>query len=288
MSSGGRNVFKTGRHDIPQSSKGSLHLDEEIRSEPNFEEIVGESDALEQVLKQARTVAPTNASVLILGETGTGKELMARAIHRMSSRRQASFIKLNCAAIPPELVESELFGYEKGAFTGSVDRKIGRLELADKGTLFLDELGEFPLEVQPKLLRVLQDQEFERLGSTRTIRVNMRLIAATNRDLAKRVAEKQFRSDLYYRLNVFPIRMPALRERKEDVPLLVRHLTEKFAHRLNRQIEIIPAETMNALVSWTWPGNVRELENVIERSVIRSQGPILDVPLAELRSRPNS
>jgi formate hydrogenlyase transcriptional activator len=273
---------------LPQSSKGTLHLDEEIRSEPNFEEIVGESAALNQVLKQARTVAPTNATVLILGETGTGKELMARAIHRMSSRRRTSFIKLNCAAIPAELLESELFGYEKGAFTGSVDRKIGRLELADKGTLFLDELGEFPLEVQPKLLRVLQDQEFERLGGTRTIRVNMRLIAATNRDLAKRVAEKQFRSDLYYRLNVFPIRMPALRERKEDIPLLVRHLAEKFARRLNKQIDIIPAETMNALVSWTWPGNVRELENVIERSVIRSQGPILSVPLTELGSPPNS
>ncbi len=273
---------------LPQSSKGTLHLDEEIRSEPNFEEIVGESAALNQVLKQARTVAPTNATVLILGETGTGKELMARAIHRMSSRRRTSFIKLNCAAIPAELLESELFGYEKGAFTGSVDRKIGRLELADKGTLFLDELGEFPLEVQPKLLRVLQDQEFERLGGTRTIRVNMRLIAATNRELAKRVAEKQFRSDLYYRLNVFPIRMPALRERKEDIPLLVRHLAEKFARRLNKQIDIIPAETMNALVSWTWPGNVRELENVIERSVIRSQGPILSVPLTELGSPPNS
>ena len=289
-SSGGRNVSKTGHHEIvsPQSSKGTLHLDEEIRSEPNFEEIVGESDALKQVLKQARTVAPTDASVLILGETGTGKELMARAIHRMSSRRRASFIKLNCAAIPADLLESELFGYEKGAFTGSVDRKVGRLELADKGTLFLDELGEFPMEVQPKLLRVLQDQEFERLGSTRTIRVNMRLIAATNRDLAKRVAEKQFRSDLYYRLNVFPIRMPALRERKEDVPLLVHHLAQKFARRLNKQIDIIPAETMNALVRWTWPGNVRELENVMERSVIRSQGPILDVPLTELRSPPNS
>jgi formate hydrogenlyase transcriptional activator len=290
MSSGGRNVSKTGHHEIVSRNhrKEPLHLDEEIRSELNFEEIVGESDALKQVLKQAGTVAPTNASVLILGETGTGKELMARAIHRMSSRRRASFIKLNCAAIPADLLESELFGYEKGAFTGSVDRKVGRLELADKGTLFLDELGEFPMEVQPKLLRVLQDQEFERLGSTRTIRVNMRLIAATNRDLAKRVAEKQFRSDLYYRLNVFPIRMPALRERKEDVPLLVRHLAQKFARRLNKQIEIIPAETMNALVSWTWPGNVRELENVMERSVIRSRGPILDVPLTELRSPPNS
>jgi formate hydrogenlyase transcriptional activator len=272
----------------PAIIERTLHLDEEIRSEPNFKEIVGESAALKQVLKQARTVAPTDATVLILGETGTGKELIARAIHRISSRRQTSFIKLNCAAIPAELLESELFGYEKGAFTGSVDRKIGRLELADKGTLFLDELGEFPMEAQPKLLRVLQDQEFERLGSTRTIRVNMRLIAATNRDLAKRVAEKQFRSDLYYRLNVFPIRMPALRERKEDVPLLVRHLAEKFARRLNKQIDIIPAETMNTLVSWTWPGNVRELENLMERSVIRSQGPILNVPLTELGSPPRT
>lgn len=202
----------------------------------------------------------------------------------MSSRRQASFIKLNCAAIPRELLESELFGHEKGSFTGAVARKIGRLELADRGTLFLDELGEFPLDVQPKLLRVLEDQEFERLGSTRTIRVNMRLVTATNRDLMKRVTERQFRSDLYYRLNVFPIRMPALRERKDDIPLLVRHLVDKFARRMNRQIDIIPDQTMNALVSWTWPGNVRELENVLERSVIRSSGPILNVPLVDLGS----
>jgi len=229
-------------------------------------------------------VARTDATVLILGETGTGKELIARAIHRLSSRRQASFIKVNCAAIPAELLESELFGHEKGAFTGAVARKIGRVELADKGTLFLDELGEFPLDVQPKLLRVLEDQEFERLGSTRTIRVNMRLLTATNRDLLKRVAEGQFRSDLYYRLNVFPIRMPALRERKEDIPLLVRHLVDKFGRRMNKQIDIIPAETMNALVGLRWPGNVRELENVMERSVIRSQGPILNVALVELDS----
>src|SRR6202040_520847 len=228
--------------------KEKLYLQDEIRSVLNFEEIVGESPVLKRLLTQVNTVAPLDATVLILGETGTGKELIARAIHRMSSRKDGSFIKLNCAAIPTGLLESELFGHEKGAFTGAVSAKIGRLELADKGTLFLDEVGDIPLELQPKLLRVLQDQEFERLGSTRTIRVNMRLIAATNRDLAKRVAEKQFRSDLYYRLNVFPIGMPALRERKEDVPLLVRHLTEKFAHRLNRQIDIIPAETMNTLV----------------------------------------
>jgi len=229
-------------------------------------------------------VARTDATMLILGEAGTGKELIARAIHQISSRRQASFIKLNCAATPAELLESELFGHEKGAFTGAVARKIGRLELADKGTLFLDELGEFPLDVQPKLLRVLEDQEFERLGSTRTIRVNMRLVTATNRDLLKRVTERRFRSDLYYRLNVFPIRMPALRERKEDIPLLVHHLVQKFGRRMNRQIDIVPEETMNALVGRTWPGNVRELENVIERSVIRSQGPILDVALVELCS----
>jgi formate hydrogenlyase transcriptional activator len=263
-------------------AKEKLYLEEEIRSELNFEEIVGESAALKRVLNEARTVAPNDATVLILGETGTGKELIARAIHRMSSRKNSSFIKLNCAAIPSGLVESELFGHEKGAFTGAVSQKMGRLELADKGTLFLDELGELPLEVQPKLLRVLQDQEFERLGSTRTIRVNIRLIAATNRDLAKSVTERQFRSDLYYRINVFPIRMPELRERKEDIPLLVRYLVQKFVRRMNKQIDTIPTEAMNALVSWAWPGNVRELENFIERSVILSQGPILNVPLVEL------
>jgi formate hydrogenlyase transcriptional activator len=229
-------------------------------------------------------VAPLDSTVLILGETGTGKELIARAIHRMSSRKHASFVKLNCAAIPAGLLESELFGHEKGAFTGSVSRKIGRLELADTGTLFLDELGELPVEVQPKLLRALEDQEFERLGSTHTIRVNMRLIAATNQNLAKRVASGQFRSDLYYRINVFPIRVPALRERKEDIPLLVRFLVQKFARMVNKQIDIIPAETMDALVNWAWPGNVRELENFMERSVIRSKGPILDVPLSDLGS----
>jgi formate hydrogenlyase transcriptional activator len=253
-------------------------------SVPNFEEIVGESAALKQVLHLAKIVAPTDATVLILGETGTGKELIARAIHQMSSRKHAGFIKLNCAGIPAGLVESELFGHEKGAFTGSVSRKIGRLELADKGTLLLDELGEFPLEVQPKLLRALEDKEFERLGSTRTIQVNLRLIAATNQNLAKRVADRQFRSDLYHRLNVFPIRLPALRERKEDIPLLVHHLVQKFARRVNKQIDIIPTETMSALVSWGWPGNVRELENFMERSVIRSQGPILNAPMDELGS----
>src|SRR6202051_4959623 len=267
-------------------TKEKVYMEDELRSERNFEEIVGESAALKQVLNEASTVAPSDATVLILGETGTGKELIARAIHRMSSRNNASFIKLNCAAIPTGLLESELFGHEKGAFTGAVSQKIGRLELADKGTLFLDEVGEIPLEMQPKLLRVLQDQEFERLGGTRTIRVNIRLIAATNRDLAQSIASRQFRSDLYYRLSVFPIRMPDLQERKQDIPPLVRHFVQNFARRMKKQIETIPAETMNALVNWTWPGNVRELENIIERSVILSQGPILTVPLGELSLPP--
>jgi formate hydrogenlyase transcriptional activator len=263
-------------------TKEKLYLEDEIRSELHFEEIVGESAALKRVLNEARTVAPSDATVLILGETGTGKELIARAIHRISSRKNASFIKLNCAAIPAGLLESELFGHEKGAFTGAVSQKIGRLESANKGTLFLDEVGEIPLEMQPKLLRVLQDQEFERLGSTHTIRVNIRLIAATNRDLAQSMASRQFRGDLYYRLSVFPIRMPELRERREDIPLLVRYFAQEFARRMKKQIETIPTETMNALVNWTWPGNVREPENIIERSVILSQGPILTVPLGEL------
>ena len=267
-------------------TKEKLYLEDEIRSERNFEEIVGESAPLKQVLNEARTVAPSDATVLILGETGTGKELIARAIHRMSSRKNANFIKLNCAAIPTGLLESELFGHEKGAFTGAVSQKMGRLELADKGSLFLDEVGEIPLEMQPKLLRVLQDHEFERLGGTRTIRVNVRLIAATNRDLAQSIASRQFRSDLFYRLSVFPIRMPALQERKQDIPLLVRYFVQHFARRMKKQIETIPAETMNALVNWTWPGNVRELENIIERSVILSQGPILTVPLSELSLSP--
>jgi len=269
-------------------AKEKLYLEDEIRAELNFEEIVGESPALKHVLTQARTVAPSEASVLILGETGTGKELVARAIHRMSSRKDASFIKLNCAAIPTGLLESELFGHERGAFTGAISQKVGRLELADKGTLFLDEVGDIPLELQPKLLRVLQDQEFERLGSTRTIRVNIRLVAATNRDLAKSVAAREFRSDLFYRLNVFPVRMPPLRERVNDVPLLVRYFVQKFARRMNKPIETIPTETMNALVGWEWPGNVRELENFIERSVILSAGKVLSVPLAELIPASNS
>jgi formate hydrogenlyase transcriptional activator len=264
------------------------YLQGEIRSALNFEEIIGESPALERVLEKARVAAPSDATVLVLGETGTGKELIARAIHRMSTRKDATFIKLNCAAIPTGLLESELFGHEKGAFTGAVSQKIGRLELADKGTLFLDEVGDIPLELQPKLLRVLQDQEFERLGSTRTIKVNIRLIAATNRDLPKSVAEREFRSDLYYRINVFPLRMPALRERQGDIPLLVRYFVQKFARRMNKQIESIPKETMQAFENWEWPGNVRELENFIERSVILTSGQVLNVPLAELSAYSDS
>jgi len=265
-----------------------LYLEDEIRSELNFEEIIGESTALKRVLSQAKTVAASQATVLILGETGTGKELIARAIHRMSTRKENSFIKMNCAAIPTGLLESELFGHERGAFTGAISQKIGRLELADRGTMFLDEVGDIPLELQPKLLRVLQDQEFERLGSTRTIRVNVRLIAATNRDLGKSVVERQFRSDLFYRLNVFPIRMPPLRERHKDIPLLVRYFVQKFARRMNKQIETIPTETMNALINWSWPGNVRELENFLERSVILTDGSVLRVPLAELQPEAES
>ena len=254
-----------------------------VHSEVEFEEIVGESPALRRVLDQAKTVAPTDATILILGDTGTGKELIARAIHHMSSRKDACFIKLNCAAIPSGLLESELFGYEKGALTGALTRKIGRLEVADHGTLFLDEVGDLPLDLQPKLLRVLQDQEFERLGSNRTIRVNVRLLAATNRDLALGVAERGFRADLFYRLNVFPIRMPALGERGEDIPLLVRYFVQKHARRMNKKIETIPVEAMHALSLWEWPGNIRELENVIERSVIRSETSVLDVHLTEFR-----
>jgi formate hydrogenlyase transcriptional activator len=261
-----------------------VYLQGEIRSVLHFDEIVGESLVLKRVLDQAKTVAPSDATVLIQGETGTGKELIARAVHRMSSRKDGSFIKLNCAAIPTGLLESELFGHERGAFTGAISQKVGRLELADKGTLFLDEIGDIPMELQPKLLRVLQDQEFERLGSTRTLKVNVRLVAATNRDLASDIVDKVFRSDLYYRLNVFPIHMPALRERGDDIPLLVRFFVQNFARRMNKQIGTIPTETMNALKNWHWPGNVRELANFMERSVILSEGSVLRVPLAELIS----
>jgi formate hydrogenlyase transcriptional activator len=269
-------------------AKEKLYLEDEIRTESHFEEIIGDSPVLNQVLSQAKTVAPTDATVLILGETGTGKELAARAIHRMSARKDGSFIKLNCAAIPTGLLESELFGHERGAFTGAINQKIGRLELADKGTLFLDEIGDIPLELQPKLLRVLQDQEFERLGSNRTIRVNVRLIAATNRDLRKRIAEHEFRSDLFYRLNVFPIVLPPLRERGEDLLQLVRFFVQKLSRGMNKKIETIPTETIKALQNWHWPGNVRELENIIERSVLLSDGRTLKVPLTELTSGDDS
>ncbi len=259
-----------------------LYLEQEIDTELGFGEIIGQSKALQAVKEQVGKVAASNATVLLLGETGTGKELVARAIHRLSLRADNSFIKLNCAAIPSGLLESELFGNEKGAFTGAVSKKIGRVELADKGTLFLDEIGEISLALQPKLLRVLQDQEFERLGGTHTLKVDFRLIAATNRDLADAVRENEFRSDLYYRLNVFPIRVPPLRERREDIGLLVKHFVQKFARRMNRSITRIPEETMDALMGWEWPGNVRELENFIERSVILTQGSVLVAPLSEL------
>jgi len=258
------------------------YLEGEPRPYGPLAEIVGESPALRQVLDQVSIVAASDATVLILGETGTGKELVARAIHQLSRRQAQSFIKVNCAAIPTGLLESELFGHEKGAFTSAVARKIGRMELANGGTFFLDEVGEIPLDLQPKLLRVLQDQEFERLGSNRTIKVNLRLVAATNRDLARRVAERHFRNDLFYRLNVFPIRVPPLRERREDIPLLVRHFVRKFASRMDRHIETVPKETMQVLQQWSWPGNVRELENLMERSVILSEGRALRVPLSEL------
>jgi len=264
-------------------SEEKKYLEGEIRSQGLFVEIVGESPVLKRLLEEVATVAASTASVLILGETGTGKELIARAIHRMSRRKDLSFIKVNCAAIPTGLLESELFGHEKGAFTGAIQQKVGRMELADGGTIFLDEVGEIPLELQPKLLRVLQDHEFERLGSTRTIKVDARLIAATNRDLARSVAEKEFRSDLYYRLNVFPVHLPPLRERREDIPLLVRYFVRKFAQRLDRHIESVSGETIHALKDWSWPGNVRELENLIERSVILSEGSVLRVPISELR-----
>jgi formate hydrogenlyase transcriptional activator len=264
-----------------------LYLEEEIQTEYNFEEIVGDSRALKLVLKEVQTVAATDSTVLIFGETGSGKELVARALHNSSGRRERTFVKLNCAAIPTGLLESELFGHEKGAFTGAIATKIGRFELADRGTIFLDEVGEIPLELQVKLLRVLQEQEFERLGSTRTIHVNVRVIAATNRDLGRMVEEQEFRSDLYYRLKVFPITAPPLRERTEDIPLLVRHFAQKFAQRMKKRIETIPSEAMKALQAYPWPGNVRELENFVERAVILTQGPDLFVSLAELQPRPS-
>jgi formate hydrogenlyase transcriptional activator len=254
------------------------------RNPRRFEQIIGRSSALEAVLEQVEQVAPTDSTVLIHGETGTGKELVARAVHDISSRFSRPFVKLNCAAIPFDLLESELFGHEKGAFTGAIAQKIGRFESADKGTLFLDEVGDIPLGLQPKLLRVLQEQEFERLGSTRTHQVDVRLVAATNRNLAEMVKHGEFRSDLYYRLNVFPISLPPLRERRDDIPALVEHFVEIYAHRMSKQIERIPPETMSELVSHSWPGNIRELQNFIERSVILSSGSILRPPLSSLKA----
>jgi formate hydrogenlyase transcriptional activator len=264
-----------------------LYLEDELRGEMDFEGIVGQSSALRHVLNLVETVAPSDSTVLMLGETGTGKELIARAIHDRSRRKDRTFVKVNCAAIPTGLLESELFGHERGAFTGAISQKIGRLELAHQGTLFLDEVGDIPLEIQPKLLRALQEREFERLGSTHTKKVDVRLVAATNRDLDKMMESREFRSDLYYRLNVFPIRIPPLRERPEDIPLLVRYFAQKYARRMERQIESIPAATMKALQSWHWPGNIRELQNFIERSVLLTHGSALQVPIGELRSNGN-
>jgi formate hydrogenlyase transcriptional activator len=265
-----------------------LYLEEEIRTEFNFEEIIGDSPLLRRALSQVEVAAPAGTTVLITGETGTGKELIARAIHNLSPRRERTFVKVNCAAIPAGLLESELFGHERGAFTGALTQKIGRFEFADRGTLFLDEVGDLPPELQPKLLRVLQEQEFERLGGNRTIHVDVRLVAATNQDLAALVADKKFRSDLYYRLNVFPIHVPALRERREDVPLLVRYFVQHFSRRQNKTVEYVPADIMDALVNYSWPGNVRELENLIERAVLLSPGKQLRVPLAELHEPSSS
>lgn len=264
-----------------------LYLQDEIRTEYNFEEIIGDSMTLRRILEELQTVAPTDSTILILGETGTGKELIARAIHHLSARRERTLVKVNCAAIPTGLLESELFGHEKGAFTGAIAQRIGRFELAHRGTIFLDEVGDIPLELQPKLLRVLQEQEFERLGSVRTTRVDVRVVAATNVDLAQKVAANQFRSDLYYRLNVFPIMIPPLRERKDDIPLLVRYFAQKYARRMKKPIDAIPMKAMAALTDYHWPGNVRELENFVERSVILSHGAELQIPLAELRGRLN-
>jgi formate hydrogenlyase transcriptional activator len=262
-----------------------LYLQDEIRGEMDFEGIVGQSSALRHVLNLVETVAPSDSTVLLLGETGTGKELIARAIHDCSHRKERTFVKLNCAAIPTGLLESELFGHERGAFTGAIAQKLGRLELADQGTLFLDEVGDIPIEIQPKLLRALQEREFERLGSNRTKKVDVRLVAATNRDLEKMMENREFRSDLYYRLNVFPIRIPPLRERPEDIPLLVRYFTQKYGRRMQRKIESIPTVAMRKLSSWHWPGNIRELENFIERSVILTHGAALQAPISELSNK---
>jgi DNA-binding NtrC family response regulator len=306
-------VFITGHGDIPMTVRamkaGAVEfltkpfLDEELldaieqaidrdrlarhqqleASEQGFGEIVGQSEALKSVLKQVKIVAPTSATVLIQGETGTGKELVARAIHQLSPRRNGPFVRVNCAAIPLGLLESELFGHERGAFTGALAQKIGRFELAHQGTLFLDEVGDIPLELQPKLLRVLQEQEFERLGSTRTLRVDVRLVAATHRNLLEMSAERQFRSDLYFRLNVFPLSVPPLRQRQQDLPLLVRHFVDRYARGMKKQIDTIPPDVLEALSRYSWPGNIRELQNFIERAVILSQSNVLRPPLHELK-----
>jgi formate hydrogenlyase transcriptional activator len=273
--------------DMPRTSNASEErIDcfepQEVIPQHNFEEIVGRSAALKTVLSQVEIVAPTESTVLILGETGTGKELIARAIHNCSSRQGRALVKLNSAAMPSGLLESELFGHEKGAFTGAIAQRIGRFELADGGTLFLDEVGDIPLEIQPKLLRVIQEQEFERLGSTRTIRVDVRLVAATNSNLEQKMADKEFRDDLYYRLNVFPIVIPPLRERREDIPVLVRHFVLKYGRRMKKEIETIADKAMKALAEYDWPGNIRELENFVERQVVLSRGPELELPLGEL------
>ena len=282
-----RNAFSYQRIEElnAQLAQEKLYLQDEIRSDHLFEEIIGRSRALNRLLREIETVAPTGSTVLIFGETGSGKELVARAIHQLSSRGDNAFVKLNCAAIPTGLLESELFGHEKGAFTGAINQRIGRFELANRGTVFLDEVGEIPLELQPKLLRVLQEREFERLGSTRTLRTDARLIAATNRDLAALVDEQKFREDLFYRLNVFPISVPSLRDRREDIPMLVRHFAQEFARRMKKTIETVPKDTMDALTRYDWPGNIRELQNLIERAVILSPGPALDVPVASLNGR---
>jgi formate hydrogenlyase transcriptional activator len=282
-----RNAFSYERIEAlnAQLAREKLYLEDEIRSDYQFEEIIGRSKALGRVLKEIQTVAPTDSTVLISGETGSGKELVARAIHQLSTRREHAFVKLNCAAIPSGLLESELFGHEKGAFTGAINQRIGRFELANRGTVFLDEVGEIPLELQPKLLRVLQEREFERLGSTRTLRTDARLIAATNRDLAALADDQKFRQDLFYRLNVFPITVPPLRDRREDIPMLVRHFAQQFALRMKKNVENIPSDTMDTLVRYDWPGNIRELQNLIERAVILSTGSTLDVPVAALNGR---
>jgi formate hydrogenlyase transcriptional activator len=266
-----------------QLSKEKLYLEDEIRTEMNFAQIIGNSTSLRRVLKRVETVAPTDSTVLIYGETGTGKELIARAIHDLSPRRSKPFVKLNCAAIPTGLLESELFGHEKGAFTGAIAQRIGRFEVANGGTIFLDEVGEIPLELQTKLLRVLQEREFERLGNSRTLRTDARLIAATNRDLEAMVNEQKFRSDLFFRLNVFPVQVPPLRERQGDIPLLVRHFSQHFSKRMNKTIETIPSATMDTLCQYHWPGNIRELQNVIERAVIISAGPVLGFDVGDLK-----